>query len=311
MLRFKIIERLTEFFNIPVVSRGLDFFKHYLGGIYHRLDRHHVFLSGGGIAFSLFASIIPMTLIIFSILGNLINQGEVEQQVTNLIQTIIPYPDYADRAKEIIMSRIPEVVQYKDVAGYLGGFGLFFIASGLFSSMRTVLNNIFGVTDDKSMIIGKLRDIGMILLLIVFLLLLIFFLPSLQIILQAANKIEFLEFLRISAFLDWIISVTSIVIIFILFFIFYYVIPYEKLGKKVPLVSAFWVTLLWEVARQLFGYYISNVATLSRIYGTYAVIVIVALWIYYSSILFILGAEIGQLYRERKEVIKDSESGEI
>ena len=185
MLRFKIIERITEFFNFPVVSKGLDFLKHYLGGLYHRLDRHHVFLSGGGIAFSLFASIIPFTLIVFSILGNLINPGEVEQQVTNLIQTIIPYPDYAERAKSIIMSRIPEVVQYKDIAGYLGGFGLFFIASGLFSSMRTVLNNIFGVTDDKSMFIGKLRDIGMILLLIVFLLLLIFFLPSLQIILNS------------------------------------------------------------------------------------------------------------------------------
>jgi len=41
-------------------------------------------------------------------------------------------------------------------------------------------------------------------------------------------------------------------------------------------------------------------ATLNRIYGTYALIVVVAFWIYYSSILFLVGAEIGQLYRERR-----------
>jgi membrane protein len=77
----------------------------------------------------------------------------------------------------------------------------------------------------------------------------------------------------------------------------------------VPLVSAIAATFFWEIARQLFGYYITNVATLNRIYGTYALLVIVAFWIYYSSILFLVGAEIGQLYRERR-IEKDQPSYE-
>ncbi len=286
------------------------FVKHYFVQIYHRVDEHHVFLSGGGIAFSLFASTIPLSLIIFAILGGFIEPTRIEDQVTNLIYTIIPYPEYAESVINIILSRIPEVLQYQTTAAYIGIIGLFFVASGLFSSMRTVLNNIFGVTEDKHAIIAKLRDFMMVLLLIIFILLLAFIFPAIRILINASDRIPFFEYFRVSAIISFLFSLVSAAVIFVLFFIFYYVIPYEKLGKKVAAVAAFWTTVLWEVARQIFGYYISHIPSINRIYGAYAFVVVVALWIYYSSILFILGAEIGQLYRERLLIKKMEEEDE-
>ncbi len=64
-------------------------------------------------------------------------------------------------------------------------------------------------------------------------------------------------------------------------------------------VSALMATIFWEIARQIFGYYLAHAAALDRVYGAYLFLVAVVLWIYYSSLMFILGAEIGQLYRER------------
>lgn len=261
-----------------------------------------MFLSGGGLAFSLLLTTIPLTLIIFSVLGSLINLTTVEMQVKNMIDTIIPYPKYAEYTTRIIMSRIPEVIEYKTLAAYIGGFGLFFVASGLFSSMRTVLNRIFGVSEDKHAIIGKLRDLGMVILLVIFILLSTFVLPAINILIDKAVKFEQLKAFRISDLADNLFSVISLTVIFILFFLFYYLIPYEKLGKKVPAVAALWTTFFWELARNLFGYYISHFANINKIYGTYALVVVVAFWIYYSSLLFILGAEIGQLYKERLEL---------
>jgi membrane protein len=49
----------------------------------------------------------------------------------------------------------------------------------------------------------------------------------------------------------------------------------------------------------LFGIYLSNFTTFSRIYGAYALGIVVAFWIYYSSAVFILGAEIAKLFDER------------
>jgi membrane protein len=87
-------------------------------------------------------------------------------------------------------------------------------------------------------------------------------------------------------------------IIFFLFFILYHFVPYEKLGNVSTAVSALVAAIFWEIARQLFGYYLAHAAALDRVYGAYIFVVAVVLWIYYSSLMFILGAEIGQLYRE-------------
>ena len=79
-------------------------------------------------------------------------------------------------------------------------------------------------------------------------------------------------------------------------------IPYEKLGKRVPVVAAFWATLLWEIAKRIFGYYVSDFLTINKIYGAFILIAVILFWIFYSSCLFVLGAEIGQLFRERWKI---------
>ncbi len=295
-----LLSGLKKYFSFGTLRKLYEEIKFYAIGLYHRIDQHHLFLSGGGIAFSLFASIIPFTLIAFSVLGNILDSASVEQQLTNFLNTIIPYPEYAEKIHSIIMSRVPEVIQYKTIAGYLGAGGLLFISSGLFSSLRTILNSIFHFTDDKHLLIGKLRDFGMVILLVIFLFLSVIGFPALNILTDMALESELLKMFKLTPLVKFMFSVGSTLVVLMMFYIFYKIIPYAKLGKKVPLVAALTATVLWELARQLFGYYISNVATLNRIYGTYALLVIVAFWIYYSSILFLIGAEVGQLYRERK-----------
>ncbi len=276
------------------------FLEHYLGGLFLRIDDHHMFLLGGGLAFSIFICIIPITLIVFSVLGNVLDSASVEEQISNFIATFIPYPKYAEYTTKIIMKRVPEVIEYKNFAAWVGGIGLLFASSGLFSGMRTVLNKIFGVSEDKNLLIGKLRDLSMVFLLMIFLLLTTLILPILNVLNIIVEKIDLLDFIQISELMDTLFSIGSIIIVFVLFWVFYTVIPYDKLRRSVPVVSALWATIFWEFARRIFGYYLIHFANLNKVYGTYAVIVVVAFWIYYSSILFILGAEIGQLYRERK-----------
>lgn len=285
--------------KIPDYKSTKEFLKHYFIGIYDRADQHHIFLFGGGLAFSLFSCIIPFILIIISILGMILEASSIENQITTFINTVIPYRAYSDYAKKIIFSRIAEVIEYKSIAGYIGGFGLLFAASGLFSSMRTILNKIFGGSDSVHVVIGKLRDFSMVIIIIVFMLLSIIILPAVDILKNITYRFAIFNYLQFSSLEHITISLISYLTIFLLFYVFYSFIPYAKLGRKVPAISAFWAATLWELAKRLFGYYINHLATLDKIYGTYALLVVVAFWIYYTSVIFILGAEIGQLYRER------------
>jgi membrane protein len=229
----------------------------------------------------------------------------VRDQITTIIDTLIPYQEPANFIKEIIFSRIEEFRIFKTLSGSLGIIGLFFAASGLFSSIRTILNTVFQVTETKWFYINKIRDIGMVLLVTAFFLVSMAIIPGLDVIPSLFDKLPFTQFdafdFLFTTFSTVIMSILSFLLIFIFFYLVYYMLPYGRQPVRVVILSAFWASFLWILAKELFGYYITHSALLTRVYGTYVFLVIVILWIYYSSLVLIIGAEIGQLYKEAKE----------
>lgn len=287
----------------PVFKQAIGGMKNFLSwygrGLYKRLDKSHAFLSAGGLSFSLFVCLLPMILIIFSILGRILEIPNIRQQIDLFINTAIPYPQASAMVKKIVFDRITEFRLFSSKAGYFGSIGLFLAASGLFSSMRTILNNIFQVSESKHFLIGKLRDFGMILLVIIFFLLSNFLMPLLEIIKDSIGRIDFLAPIDIGFFEKQLISLLAFLIMFAIFYVLYNFITYEKIPRGVIALSAIWAAGLWEIAKQLFGFYLTNFASFKRIYGTYIFIIIIAFWMYYSSLIFIIAAHIGQLFRER------------
>lgn len=288
----------------PSFRKIKEFSKHYFGGLYQRMDDHHIFLFGGGLAFSIFICIVPFVLIIFSLLGSVLDSTYMQYQINLLIETVIPYYQYAEFVKKIIFARITEVIQYKTIAGIVGAFGLLFAASGLFSSMRTILNKIFGLESEEPVLLAKLKDFALVLLVILIFFVSTVLMPVFNVLRKAANKIYSIQFLQSGLMEDIILSIVSLSLIFILFSILYLVVPKKNIGRKAVFVGAFWAALLWETAKQLFGFYLYNFAAFGKIYGAYALVVVVAFWIFYASIVFIIGAEIGKLYSERRIILK-------
>ena len=276
-----------------------DWLVHYIGGLWDRFDRHHIFLLAGGMAFSLFICIIPLILIVFSVVGEVLEKESVWNEINVFIDRVIPYEDYAAFVKNMVFERVEEFRLYKSLAGIIGFFGLFFASSGLFSSMRTVLNLVFGIRSTESAFISKLRDFGMIVLVLLYFIITATFLPAMTIFRGLNETASILEKFNLEFLEDLAFGGFSFLIILVAFIIIYWLIPHGKLPKKVILLSAIWAALLWEIAKQLFGLYISHAVTLQRVYGAYILLIAVVFWIYYSAIAFIVGAEIGQLYRER------------
>ncbi len=280
-------------------KRALKFLKYYLVGLYEQAGKNHIFLFGGGLAFSVIICMVPFVLIIFYFLGRILESQTVSQQIDLFIDTVIPYLQYSNKVKMILHTRADEVIAYKNIAGYAGVVGLIFAASGLFSSMRTSLNRIFN-TDGPSAYVGKLRDLGMVVLVIVFITLATTIFPALEVVKDSANKIEILKRFQLTGAQGKFYFVGSLLTMFVLFFTLYNLIPNRRLGFRIPAVGALWAALLWVAAKEIFGYYITNVASLKRIYGTYVLFAVVTFWIYYSAVVFLLGAQIAQLYRIRK-----------
>lgn len=297
---FKYFRQLRYLYHLrPHWQKTGAFLKHYFGGLYDRTDQHHLFLFSGGLAFSLFTCIIPLILIVFWILGNFLSSEEMELQIINFINTVIPYSEYADFVKQIIFSRVEEVIELKNVAGVLGFVGLFFAASGFFSSMRTVLNKINGTDIDVNIFLGKLRDFLVILVAILLFFASILALPFLELFKSIAESTPYLQFFNHPIFQQLFTILASLFIMLVLMYLFYSFIPTSKIKHRSALVGALWASLFWVGMKILFGYYLANFQTWGKIYGTYALVIVIAFWIYYTAAVFIIGAEIGKLFDER------------
>jgi len=300
MLRFKILKRIDSVISLSTYRKISEFLRHYILGLFKRMDENNLFFAGAGISFSLFLGMIPFILFIFSLLGNIFDQSVIETQINNVIDQTIPYPAYANYVKRLIVSRLPEVIEYKTLAGFLGAIGLLFTSTWIFSSIRTILNQIYHVKILKGYLYGFLRDILMVILLVFLISLTTFMYPAIKIFYELTKYYPAIQQLTSSSLWNFGVYALSLGLMFGMFFLLYYLIPYEQLGKKVALVSALWATLLWEVARNIFKYYLNNMLSGNPLYGAFVLIIAILLWVFYSACLFIVGAEIGQLFRERQ-----------
>lgn len=289
----------------------IDFIRYYILGLFKRMDENNLFFAASGISFSLFLGMIPFILFIFSILGNIFDQSVIETQINNMIDQAIPYSSYATYVKRVIVSRLPEVIEYKTLAGLIGAIGLLFTSSWIFSSIRTILNQIYHVKILKGYLYGLLRDILMVILLVFLISLTTFMYPAIKLFYELTKDYQSVQQFTSSPLWNISLYAFSLGLMFGMFFLLYYLIPYEQLGKKVALISAFWATLLWEAARNIFKYYLDNLLSGNPLYGAFVLILAILLWVFYSACLFIVGAEIGQLFRERQFEKLEKEGGKI
>lgn len=76
-----------------------------------------------------------------------------------------------------------------------------------------------------------------------------------------------------------------------MFFLIYRIIPYRKIHHRIALKVAFFISLLWEVSKQFFGWYVFNIGRFSMVYDSLSALIIIFFWIYYSTVILVLGAE--------------------
>jgi membrane protein len=93
--------------------------------------------------------------------------------------------------------------------------------------------------------------------------------------------------------------VISFALISVLFAAIYKVLPDATLSWADVRVGAVVTALLFEAGKFLIGLYLSHSAVASS-YGAAGALIILLLWIYYSTQSFLLGAELTKIYASRR-----------
>jgi membrane protein len=186
------------------------------------------------------------------------------------------------------------------IATIVGGVTFVFAATGAFLELQAALNTIWRVTPKPEMnpvsfVIDRVRSFGLVVA-IGFLLMV-----SLAVSAALAAVAGWLDRMAPGLPLLWsaINVVVSLGVITALFALLYFFLPDVKLRWRDVAIGAFVTALLFTIGKSVIGLYLGQSATAST-YGAAGSVVVLLLWVYYSSQVVLLGAEFTRVYAEHE-----------
>jgi membrane protein len=274
-------------------KRKFAAYLHILPDALRKFDKDHGFFLSSGITFSLLICLIPIALLLFALVGTYLYS---DQEVLNHIRLYFEnsFPSLDPR----IMKNILRIIRDRKIVGILGTGGLIWTSTWVFSSLRTALNMVFEVEKGRNIVKGKAIDLFMIFLAGIFLLLSMVFTSLFTVI----PKYQFRSFPEMGLIFRFILKYPiPFLFTFWMFFLIYKIIPNKKIHFKTALQASFFTSLFWEIAKQIFAWYVLHIGRFSMIYGSLSTLAIFFLWIYYSSAVLILGGETAFLLEKKND----------
>ena len=196
---------------------------------------------------------------------------------------------------ENVMQIILPFVENSHITGNVLFFmivGFILVSNGTYSIIITS-NELYSIKNDDY-IKDRVKAFFMIILLM-FLFIFIFLvfaygntiiekLMSLEALSSINNHIYFVFVL-----LKWPIA---FILIFWILKIIYTISPDEKISSKFMNKGALFTTVGWIVTTAVYSYYVSNIANYTLFYGSIAGIIVMMIWIYILTYIFVMGIAI-------------------
>ena len=242
-------------------------------------------------------SLAPLIIMLISVTSLIYGKAAVEGEVFNGINEFV-----GNEAAMQIQQTIKEVSVSENsvLAVIIGTATLFLGATGVFLEIQDSINMIWSVKAKpkkgwQRLIINRVLSFSMIISL-GFLLIVSLVINGL--ILAMSNKLDD-YFPDITLLLVQIINlVITFLVIAALFAIIFKFLPDVEISWKDVKMGAITTALLFMLGRYLIGLYIEKVAPGSA-YGAAGSLVVILVWIYYSSAILYFGAEFTKVYAQK------------
>jgi membrane protein len=187
--------------------------------------------------------------------------------------------------------------------GLYSAIGFVWFSTRLFGSLRSVLASVFDIDRDRGVIAGKVFDVRVTM--VSTLLVMMYTALSAYMALATTRWSQVLADAGVPARTMGSLAysagrVAAFVAIGIMFYALYRYLPNRHIRPAKALISAAVAASLFEAAKAAFRIYLHRFNPGSFYTGTLAVVAIVILWMYYAALVFVVGAEVGQVYDLRR-----------
>ncbi|MDZ7726755.1 MAG: YihY/virulence factor BrkB family protein [Dehalococcoidia bacterium] len=248
-------------------------------------------LLAAGITYFALFSLFPMTLLALSVTGYVITDAADQQRLIDRILNQVPLEEGSGRRDlEQILSSI---VDARGTLGLIGFLGAAYSGSALFTGIRNALNNVFQVENARNFLKGKLIDLGLVLLFGTLLTVSVAASIAARLAQQFSEDIageEAAALFELGMEIGYFLAPP--IFTAIVFLMLYTLIPAKRPGWRSALPGVIVATLVFELLKFGFAWYISTFGNYDATYGTLGFVIILLMFIYLSSQVMLFGAEI-------------------
>jgi len=257
------------------------------------INDHAIKLSASLSFYTIF-SIAPMLIIIISLAGIFFGNEAVEGRIYNEIKSVVG-GDAALQIQEIIKNI--RSIGHNSLGALIGFLILFIGTTGVFTEIQDSINFIWSVKAkpkrgwlkiliDRSISFSLIISLGFIMLVSLIVSALLDVMNEQLSRLVDEGTVQVIYLLNLGV---------ALLIITGLFLIIFKVLPDAIIRWRDAFIGACFTAVLFLIGKFVIGIYLGN-SSIGVTYGTAASIVIILLWVYYSSIILYFGAEFTKVY---------------
>ena len=259
----------------------------YLKELFQRFGADQCASWAASLSFFAILSIAPILLCGLAVLGYLIHSPEqAAEHVKSVVANFVPDQHSANQviAQMGVEKSAATLMKSRGIAGIIGLVSLFWAAIQIFINAAAPMNAAFRVTETRGWV--KLRVDALALLLGAGALFV------LSLVLTSLVQ-------RVASFapLGILLSIATNAVMFAVIYR-YLPAPAANVHWKSAGFAGAIIAILWEGAKLGFAFYLGRFANYNKVYGSLGVYVSLILWIYYSSMILLLGAELAKLHQD-------------
>jgi membrane protein len=238
-------------------------------------------------------SLAPLLTIAVAIAGFVVDEGTLQNEVLTQFQALLGQPGAEAIAKMLASARHPA---RGTIATVLSLVTLVVVSMGMFSELQDALNLIWRIPGTEGTgVWGEIKNkfLSFILVIITGFLLMVSLLISAS--LAAVGKFVHREVPGPEMIMTLFDMTVSLIVISLLFALMFKVLPDTFVGWGDVWVGAAVTGVLFTVGKWAIGLYIGT-SLMASIYGAASSLMVILVWVYYSAMIFFLGAEFTVVY---------------
>ena len=240
-------------------------------------------------------SAIPLFILTLIAAGSFFSSNaHIQADIIGAVQGFQPY------FSETLLQQLGQIEGKSKVLGWIGLLGLIWLSAAIFNAIESALNIIFRSRHKRNYFVSKLMAVAMIpaAWIIGGLSVLITYLAALLAKEPLASADGILFSLTTPAHIGLRYIIPYLMVVILVTFV-YRRIPTVKIRPSVALAGSAIFAFLVEIAKQLFTWYLATYTRYHVIFGSLETIVILVIWVFYVSLIFLFCAEIMSSFERR------------